>query len=126
MIFAQRSWSMQEHHRHTRHSNSNEGGRPSQPAGEAGSEQSVKRATLARESVDSTPQLLLDEGLEPLAAARVPELAQRLGLDLADPLAGDREVLADLLERVVRGLADAEAHAQPRGGMLEHHPRTRR
>jgi hypothetical protein len=33
-------------------------------------------------------------------------------LDLADALAGDGEVLADLLEGVVAGLADAEAHAQ--------------
>jgi len=39
------------------------------------------------------------------------ELAQRLGLDLADALAGDAELLADFLERVVRALADAEAEA---------------
>ena len=40
------------------------------------------------------------------------ELAQRLGFDLADALAGDRELLADLFERVVGVHADAEAHAQ--------------
>jgi hypothetical protein len=34
------------------------------------------------------------------AAARVLQLAQRLGLDLADALAGDRELLADFLQRV--------------------------
>ena len=40
------------------------------------------------------------------------QLAERLGLDLADALAGDRELLADLLEGVVGVHADAEAHAQ--------------
>ena len=34
-----------------------------------------------------------------LRPARVPQLGQRLGLDLPDPLAGDAELLADLLER---------------------------
>jgi hypothetical protein len=32
----------------------------------------------------------------------MPQLAQRLGLDLPDALAGDLEVLAHFLERVVR------------------------
>src|SRR6188768_3523609 len=41
---------------------------------------------------------------------RVAELAQRLGFDLADALAGDGEVLADLLERVLAAVANAEAH----------------
>ena len=40
------------------------------------------------------------------------ELAQRLGLDLADALARHRELLADLFQRVVLVHADAEAHAQ--------------
>src|SRR2546426_132513 len=40
----------------------------------------------------------LQEAPELLRARRVPELAQRLGLDLPDPLAGDREVLPDLLQ----------------------------
>src|SRR5690349_12252846 len=43
-------------------------------------------------------------------SGRVAELAQRLGFDLADALAGDREVLADLLERVLAAVADAEPH----------------
>jgi hypothetical protein len=42
------------------------------------------------------------------------ELAQNLGLDLADALAGYRELLTDLFERVVGVHADAEAHAQDR------------
>src|SRR5436190_10248400 len=40
------------------------------------------------------------------------ELAQRLGLDLADALTRDRELLADLFQRVVGVHADAEAHAE--------------
>src|SRR5712692_2060222 len=41
---------------------------------------------------------------------RVPQLAQRLGLDLPDALARDREALADLLERMLAAVADAEPH----------------
>src|SRR5581483_2683426 len=44
--------------------------------------------------------------------ARVAQLAQRLRLDLPYALARDGEFLADLLQRVVGFLADAEAHAQ--------------
>src|SRR5688572_4663050 len=40
------------------------------------------------------------------------ELAERLGLDLPDPLPRDREALAHLFERVLALLADAEAQAQ--------------
>jgi hypothetical protein len=40
------------------------------------------------------------------------ELAERLRLDLADALAGDGELLADLLEGVVGVHADAEAHPE--------------
>jgi hypothetical protein len=40
------------------------------------------------------------------------QLAQRLGLDLADALAGDGELLGDLHQGVVGGRAPAEAHAQ--------------
>src|SRR5438105_4795138 len=45
-------------------------------------------------------------------AAGVLELAQRLGLDLADALARDGELLADLFQSMVGIHADAEAHAQ--------------
>src|ERR1700689_4859394 len=62
-------------------------------------------AILAERSV-------LDERLEPLAARRMPQLAQRLRFDLPDPLARHLEVLTDLFERVIRLLADAEPHAQ--------------
>src|SRR5262245_54988009 len=48
-----------------------------------------------------------------LAGVRgVAQLAQRLGLDLADALAGDAEHFSDLLEGVVGHAADAEPHAQ--------------
>src|SRR4029450_6316235 len=40
------------------------------------------------------------------------QLAQRLGLDLTNALAGDREVLADLLERVLAAVREAEAQPQ--------------
>src|ERR1043165_1129514 len=57
-------------------------------------------------------RLVLDERLEALAARRMAQLAERLRLDLADALAGDLEVLAHFLERVVALLADAKAHAE--------------
>ena len=40
------------------------------------------------------------------------QLPQRLGLDLPDPLTRDRELVPDLLERVVGVHADSEAHSQ--------------
>jgi hypothetical protein len=39
------------------------------------------------------------------------ELAQRIGLDLADPFAGDRELINDFGKRMIRAHSDAEAHA---------------
>src|SRR5580765_7676384 len=46
-----------------------------------------------------------------LAAARgVPQLAQRLGLDLTDAFTRDGEALPDLFERVLAAVADAEPH----------------
>src|SRR5438067_1824295 len=40
----------------------------------------------------------------------VPQLAERLGFDLPDALARDREALADFLQRVLAAVADTEAH----------------
>ena len=52
------------------------------------------------------------------------QLAQRLGLDLADTLTGNVELLADLLEGAGMAVLDAEAQAQDlfltRGQGLEH------
>ena len=45
-----------------------------------------------------------------MAAAGVAQFAQRLGFDLADALARDREVLADFFERVLAAVLQAEAH----------------
>jgi hypothetical protein len=41
-----------------------------------------------------------EEGAKLVRARRMPQLAQRLGFDLADALAGDGERLADFFERV--------------------------
>src|SRR5690606_11990943 len=57
----------------------------------------------------------LEEAAQLLGAARMTQLAQRLGLYLADPLAGDIELLADFLKGVVGVHVDAEAHAQHLG-----------
>src|ERR1700759_1308615 len=63
-----------------------------------------------------TARLLVTSGVEEAAqlsaSARMLQLAQRLGLDLADALTSHRELLADFLQRVVGVHADAEAHAQ--------------
>src|SRR5260221_7455034 len=50
------------------------------------------------------------ECLQLARAARVPQLAEGLGLDLPDALAGDREALADLLQGVLAAVAEPEAH----------------
>src|SRR6266540_4013809 len=55
---------------------------------------------------------MLEEAPEQLRARRMLELPQRLRLDLADALARHRELLADLLERVVGVETDPETHAQ--------------
>src|SRR5579864_3773772 len=85
----------------------------------------------ARSKAGLVRLLAVEEAAQLPAAAGVLELAQRLGLDLADALAGDRELLADFLEGVVGVHADAEAHPQhpllarrqrgqhPRGGLAQ-------
>src|SRR4029453_7196551 len=47
-----------------------------------------------------------------LGARGMPQLSERLGLDLTDALAGDREVLAHFLERVLAAVGEAEAEPQ--------------
>src|ERR1700724_2686183 len=61
---------------------------------------SLRQVCLKGLIIQKTPQLP--------APARMLELAQRLGLDLADALAGDRELLAHLFQRMVGVHADAE------------------
>ncbi len=53
----------------------------------------------------------IQEAPQLAAPARVLQLAQCLGLDLANTLAGHRELLADFFQRMVCVHADAEAHA---------------
>src|SRR6516162_6483846 len=60
----------------------------------------------------STARRLLDEGHELARVARVAQLRERLCLDLPNALARDAELLADLGQRAVIGVADAEAQAQ--------------
>src|SRR5438309_9057062 len=52
----------------------------------------------------------IDEGLELAAAAGMTQLAEGLGLYLADALAGDLEALADLFEGVLGAVFEAETH----------------
>src|SRR6266850_8456042 len=54
----------------------------------------------------------LQEAPKLLRARRVPELAQGLGLDLSNSLAGDGEVLPDLFQRVLAAVGEAEAQPQ--------------
>src|SRR5690349_21544060 len=57
-------------------------------------------------------QSIIQKASELPAPAWVLQFPERLGFDLADTLARDRELLADFLERVVGVHTDAEAHAQ--------------
>jgi len=55
---------------------------------------------------------IIQEASQYPRAAWVLQLSQRLGFDLPDSLARHRELLADLLQRVVLVHADAESHAK--------------
>src|SRR5258708_20731566 len=54
----------------------------------------------------------LDEARERASVGALRQLLERLRLDLADALARHLVLAADFLERVLAGLADAEAQAQ--------------
>src|SRR2546421_10151925 len=58
---------------------------------------------------------LVEEALESLRARGMPQLPQRLRLDLPYSLARDVELLAHFLEGMVGRHLDAEAHAQHLG-----------
>ncbi len=51
----------------------------------------------------------VEEAVQLADARRVAHLAERLGLDLADALAGHLELLADLFERAAVAVDEAEA-----------------
>src|SRR5262249_44205562 len=90
--------------------------RGSLPAGGAASAiigaRAISPGSAGRNFFESAEVLIIQKAGQLAAAGRVLELAQRLGLDLADALARHRELLADLFQRVVGIHADAEAHAQ--------------
>src|SRR5688500_1760390 len=69
---------------------------------------SMELCCAARQSDAST----FRESLELARTSRMAKLLQRFGLDLPDPFPRDAEFLADLLQRMLRHAADAEAHAQ--------------
>jgi hypothetical protein len=50
----------------------------------------------------------------------VAQLVERLGLDLADALAGDPKTLADLFERALVAVADAELGLIRFGGQVNY------
>ena len=54
--------------------------------------------------------LLVEKAAEVIGASRVAQLAQGLGFDLADTLAGHIKLLADFLEGVVGIHIDTKAH----------------
>src|SRR5262249_47515244 len=56
--------------------------------------------------------LALHESLEIARAPGLAQLAQRLGFDLSNPFARNRELFAYFFQRVVGLLPDPEAHAQ--------------
>src|SRR5947199_10662885 len=68
--------------------------------------------TAAERAAVSKLRLVIQKTAQLPRPRRMLELAQRLRLDLADALAGHRELLADLFQGVVGVHADAEAHAQ--------------
>src|SRR3954454_20049753 len=58
---------------------------------------------------------LLEVVAELLRPRGVAQLRERLGLDLADPLAGEAELLADLVERARLAVGETEAQRDDRG-----------
>src|SRR5262249_1108159 len=69
-------------------------------------------SAMDRGSVRPATRSIVEERAQLPRPARVLQLAERLGFDLADTFAGHRELLADFFQRVVGVHADAEAHAQ--------------
>src|SRR5437667_9384512 len=75
--------------------------------------QTKRKSTLKiRHYIYEHEYLVLDEGFEVSTAQRTPQLPERLGLDLTNTLARQRETLGDLLQRVPARLAEAESETQ--------------
>src|SRR5262249_24538316 len=75
-------------------------------------ERGVRPLLHGFDPIRGTDRLIIQEAAQFSGARRMLQLAQRLCLDLADALAGHRELLAYLLQRVVGVHTDAETHAQ--------------
>ena len=60
----------------------------------------------------ATITLMRQERAQLLRTARVDELTHCLAFDLANPLAGHVELLANFFERVIRDRIDTKAHSQ--------------
>lgn len=56
--------------------------------------------------------LVIQKAAQFARTAWVLELAERFGFNLANAFAGNRELLADFFQRVIRVHADTKAHAQ--------------
>src|SRR5208282_4095614 len=82
------------------------------------------RAPTDKSGAPLIPQAGIQERAQAVAAAGVAQFAQSLGLDLADALARHREMLADLFERMLAAVLQAEAHLNDlllaRAQRLEH------
>ena len=63
-------------------------------------------------SADVDQSIPFEERLQLVRTARVTQLAQRLRLDLTDPLTRHVELLADFFERVIGIHIDTKPHAQ--------------
>ena len=57
-------------------------------------------------------ELAVHETPQPLTAARVSKLAERLGLDLSDTLTGNSKLLTHFFKGVIRFLPNTESHSQ--------------
>src|SRR6516225_799329 len=69
--------------------------------------------TLTESGRHGRPRLFaFHKAFEIARAAGLAQLAQRLGLDLANPFTRDGELLANLFKRVVGLLANPKSHAQ--------------
>src|SRR3954452_20076077 len=68
---------------------------------------------------------VLQPGLERGRGLRATQVLERVALDLADPLAGEVELLAHLIQRAGPAIVEAEAHAHDRSGAVRQRPEHR-
>src|SRR6185369_4416839 len=76
----------------------------------AGAPSPTAAVETVKDSLGVVDPRTLQERLQLARPRRMPQLAERLGLDLTDALSGDRERLADLFQGVLGPVAQAEAH----------------